>query len=85
MSKIAKSFRIAFLVALAASPIAVLDAQAREYPEYVKSDCKKDFKSFCPSYNLNSTAIRQCMRSVSDQLSPRCVTALERSGERRTR
>ncbi len=58
-------------------------ASARSYPDYVKAACKKDFKSFCPRYDIESTQIRQCMRSVADQLSPRCVEALEKSGERR--
>ena len=57
----------------------------RNYPGYVLAACKKDFKSFCPRYDIESTQIRQCMRSVADQLSPRCVEALERSGERRTK
>ena len=83
--KISKFAPLCFLATLAASLISVTHAQAREYPAYVKSDCKKDFRTFCPSYDVNSTAIRQCMRSVSDQLSPRCVSALERNGERRTR
>ncbi len=55
----------------------------RNYPEYVLTACKKDFKTFCPRYAIVSTQIRQCMRSVADQLSPRCVEALEKSGERR--
>jgi hypothetical protein len=53
------------------------------YPESVKSACKGDFKSFCPRYDIDSAALRQCMRSVANELSPRCVEALERSGEKR--
>jgi hypothetical protein len=56
-----------------------------DYPESVKSACKRDFKSFCPGYDINSAALRQCMRSVANELSPRCVEALERSGEKRKR
>jgi hypothetical protein len=52
-------------------------------PAEVKSACKKDFKAFCPHYDLESTALRQCMRSVAGQLSPRCIDALERNGESR--
>ncbi len=58
-------------------------ASARSYPEYVKVACKKDFKTFCPRYDIESTQLRQCMRSVADQISPKCIEALERSGERR--
>lgn len=85
MLKVKKFARMMFAAAAAASFISVTDGQARDYPEYVKTACKKDFKTFCPRYDINSTAIRQCMRSVADQLSPRCVEALERSGERRSR
>lgn len=85
MLKVKKFARMMFAAAAAASFILVTDGQARDYPEYVKTACKKDFKTFCPRYDINSTAIRQCMRSVADQLSPRCVEALERSGERRSR
>lgn len=58
-------------------------AEARAYPAEVKKACKRDFKTFCPSYDIDGTAVRQCMRSVADQLSPRCIEALEKSGERR--
>ena len=69
-----------FLALLPSAPVS-----ARSYPDYVKTACKKDFKSFCPRYDIESTQIRQCMRSVADQLSPRCIEALEKSGERRTK
>ena len=70
--------------AFLAAWIAPAPASARStYPEYVKSACKKDFKSFCPRYDIESTQIRQCMRSAADHLSPKCIDALGRSGERR--
>ncbi len=53
------------------------------YPQYVKSACKSDFRKFCPKYDIDSSNLRQCMRSVARQLSPRCTESLERSGERR--
>ena len=73
-------FATLFLALFTSAP-----ASARSYPEYVKVACKKDFKSFCPRYDIESTQIRQCMRSVADQLSPKCIEALEKSGERRTK
>ena len=85
MLRVKKFVRITFAAAIMALCIPATDGHARDYPDYVKSACKRDFKSFCPRYDINSTAIRQCMRSVADQLSPRCVEALERSGERRSR
>jgi hypothetical protein len=75
----AKLLTAALIVAAVAGP-----ARA-DYPGYVKTACKSDFKSFCPKYDINSTALRQCMRSVSKELSPKCVEALERSGEKRRR
>lgn len=60
-------------------------AQARSYPEYVKTACKADFKKFCRDYDMESAALRQCMRGYADDLSRKCQNALERSGERRGR
>jgi hypothetical protein len=78
--------RCVIVSALISGLISSTPANARRnYPDYVLAACKKDFKSFCPRYDIESTQIRQCMRSVADQLSPRCVEALERSGERRTK
>ena len=54
-----------------------------EYPDYVKSACKQDFKKYCPSYAVGSSQLRQCMRGVANDLSSRCVDALERNGEKR--
>lgn len=85
MLKLSTRMRLSLVAAAASSLILATAAQARDYPDYVKSACKRDFKSFCPRYDIDSTAIRQCMRSVADQLSPRCVESLERSGERRNR
>ena len=71
-------------LALAGCMIMIGGTAARaDYPQYVKSACKKDFKTFCPSYSIGSTALRQCIRSVVGQLSPRCIEALKRSGEKR--
>jgi hypothetical protein len=73
----ATAFIVAAMLACGAGP-----ARA-DFPGYVKSACKKDFKTFCPQYDIDSTALRQCMRSVAGQLSPRCIDALERAGEKR--
>ena len=80
-SKIAR--RSVMCAALISVLLPSTPANARTYPDYVKAACKKDFKSFCPRYNIESTQIRQCMRSAVDRLSPRCIEALEKSGERR--
>ena len=56
-----------------------------DYPASVKSACKRDFKTYCPKYDVGSAQLRQCMKSAFSQLSPRCIEALESSGERRPR
>jgi hypothetical protein len=68
--------------AIAATVILASPARA-DYPEYVKKACKSDFKKYCPRYDINSKSLRACMKAVADDLTPRCVEALERNGERR--
>lgn len=81
MKYVSRARLAAAALALIATPVS---SPARaDYPGYVKSACKKDFKQFCPSYQLGSNSLRQCMSSAYSQLSPRCIDALKRSGERR--
>ena len=54
-----------------------------DYPDYVRSACKADFKKYCPSYKVGSSELRSCMRAVANELSSRCIDALERNGEKR--
>jgi hypothetical protein len=79
------ALRIAYGAATATAALSLLVAApaGAAVPSEVKAACKKDFKTFCPHYALESTALRQCMRSVAGQLSPRCIDALERNGESR--
>lgn len=72
------------VVFFAASVLVAAPARA-DYPENVKVACKRDFKKYCPSYDINSKSLRACMRAVAEELTPRCVEALERNGERRRR
>jgi hypothetical protein len=69
------------LVALAV--LALSDGAASAAPEYVKQACKADYKKFCPDYAIGSTGLRACMIGIAHQLSPRCIDALERSGEKK--
>ena len=55
------------------------------FPAYVNAACKNDYFKFCPSYEVNTTELRQCMRSMEKRLSQRCIDALEKSGEQRRR
>jgi hypothetical protein len=55
--------------------------EANAYSSRVKSACKSDFYKFCPSYKLDSSQLRACMRSNGGGLSSRCLDALADSGE----
>ena len=83
---ISRILRLATLgaLSLAAATTLFTPAQARNYPDYVRTACKQDFKKFCRSYDEESAALRQCMRRSVEDLSRRCQDALERSGERRS-
>jgi hypothetical protein len=72
------------LVALAVLALSVGSARAA-VPGYVKQACKADYKKFCPDYEVGSPALRACMVGIAHQLSPRCIDALERSGESKRR
>jgi hypothetical protein len=84
MSRKVRSFAPAVAAALMLATVAAGAARA-DYPAAVKSACKSDFRKFCPGYGLESRQLRQCMRGAFNQLSARCVEALDRSGERRNR
>ena len=72
------------IIFVAMTSLVFVSSPARaEYPEFVKKACKSDFKKYCPSYDIDSKALRACIRAVADDLKPRCVEALERNGERR--
>lgn len=85
MSPVLKFRKARTLAAVIAGVTVIVSGPAAhaDYPAYVKSACKKDFKTFCPGYDIESNALRQCIRSVAKRLSPGCVDALERSGEKR--
>ena len=72
--------RILFAVAIGAC---AMSAPALAVPEYVKTACKPDYKKFCPTYKVDTSELRACMVAISNQLSDRCIDALERSGEKR--
>lgn len=47
----------------------------------VERACKNDYFQFCPSYEVGSAGLRNCMRQAGRRLSPRCIDALRDSGE----
>jgi hypothetical protein len=50
------------------------------YSARVNSACKTDFYKFCPSYKLDSSQLRDCMRAAGGNISSRCLDALADSG-----
>jgi hypothetical protein len=47
----------------------------------VKLACAKDYYAHCSKHAPNSPEVRECMRSVGEDLSPRCINALVAEGE----
>ncbi len=85
MNKTERSLRVRLIAATCCAMVFGLAGQAFAVPEYVKQACKADYKNFCPDYRVDTPALRACMIGIAHQLSPRCVDALERSGEKRRR
>lgn len=83
MIKTEYSLRVTLIAATSYAMLLGLAGQAFAVPEYVKQACKADYKKFCPDYAVGTPALRACMIGIAHQLSPRCVDALERSGEKR--
>ncbi len=47
----------------------------------VRKACSNDYYKFCPSHEVGSPSLRQCMRQAGKRLSPRCIDALADAGE----
>lgn len=76
---------IGLLGVLAPAIVLNVASASADYSGSVKSACKSDFKKYCPSYDINSKALRSCMTAVAFELSTKCVNALERAGEGKRR
>lgn len=77
--------RTPFVAALVLTVALSAGSAKADYPDYVKSACRTDFKRFCPKYDVDSKELRACMRAVATDLTTRCSDALERYGERKGR
>lgn len=55
--------------------------EASAVSERVKQACRGDYFQFCPSYEVGSSALRQCMRAQGKHLSLACRRALAADGE----
>jgi hypothetical protein len=74
-----------YLVGLAMASLSIVSfgglAQAQSYSKAVQQFCRDDYKKYCGEYGLESTALRDCMDRVGENLSRACVRALVQSGE----
>lgn len=73
--------RIAGFLALSAFASLGFGALANAVSARVENACANDYSRFCPSYAVGSSQLRQCMRAAGRKLSPRCIDALQDSGE----
>ncbi len=73
------AFGVSALVAVAALGLTANSAGA--VSAKVRQACAADYKAYCPAYEPNSSAARQCMRHVGKGLSDRCIQALKDAGE----
>jgi hypothetical protein len=86
MSKSTRALRSAVA---AAGGLAILGAAlgmpageaAAQHSQRVQNACRGDYNRFCPGYPVESSALRQCMRSAGKALSKRCLDALVDEGE----
>ena len=70
-------------VVLGLSFMLVSANQAWAVSATVQKACKRDYYRFCPSYSIGTPQLTACMRRAGRRLSPRCVSALRRSGQLR--
>ena len=47
----------------------------------VKFACAKDYFAHCSQFRPDTPGVRNCMRQVGDNLSKRCIAALDAEGE----
>lgn len=73
--------RAAAAVVAAGGFMITATGQAGAVSERVKQACKNDYYQFCPSYQVGSSALRQCMRAQGKNLSLVCRRALASEGE----
>src|SRR5262249_39738083 len=75
------NFRVAIAAAVAVGGLATETSNAEAVSRAVKFACMADYFAYCSSYEVGSTALRQCMRNAGSKLSSRCVNALVAAGE----
>ena len=75
------SLRAVLLTGVAATATGFAANDAAAYTARVRAACSGDYSSFCPSYPVNSTQLRSCMRATGKRLSTGCLEALVDAGE----
>jgi hypothetical protein len=76
-----QTYRSVMAAAVALSALVLPNAQAFAVSGSVMNACASDYLTYCSSYDVDSSQVRQCMRSVGNKLSQGCVNALIASGE----
>ena len=76
-----QTYRSALAAVVALAALALPNAQAFAVSGSVMNACAGDYLTYCSSYEVGSSQVRQCMRSVGLKLSQGCITALVASGE----
>ena len=66
--------------ALTALLFVAMTGAAHAVPAKVKRECRADYKTFCPGYEIGTPKMRACMRSNGRQLSWGCFQALKDAG-----
>lgn len=67
--------------ALALGAVLVTATAALAVSGRVERACKNDYLQFCPSYEVGTPQLRNCMRQAGRRLSPRCIDALRDAGD----
>jgi hypothetical protein len=69
------------LAILAAMFFALSTTEGLAVSKSVRDGCTSDYAAYCSQYEVNSRAVRKCMRTHRHQLSDSCIHALGNSDE----
>jgi hypothetical protein len=69
------------LAILAAMFFALSTTEGLAVSKSVRDGCTSDYAAYCSQYEVNSRAVRKCMRAHRHQLSDSCIHALGNSDE----
>jgi hypothetical protein len=77
------AWRLAMAALLACAGLSLLAAEAGAVSDRVKNACEKDYYRFCPSYEVGTPQLKNCMAQAGKRraLTPRCLDALIDAGD----